>query len=274
MDAGQEVRFASGNAGDGDAASGSPGARAGTPSGGGGRSRASSPTAVMAHKRLIDDIRISILREQMEQLESERARIIEESRQVKAENRERLQDQADIYYYLNKKLDSYYEIVNKLEEQIVKEQSERESAEKDYEKIIEKLHAKISSEELKSSSKIAELEDKLELSRKFDEQKPLLEAEISELKAQLQESQEYGKRTSDEWEKRLVQEKRRLRQELEAEMDALRASHAEDIERKLSLKTRKTKIANALYRKELLHQVGFTRRWTLLLYYHKSPVAY
>jgi DNA repair exonuclease SbcCD ATPase subunit len=255
MESGQEVRFASKSPGDGEAAPVSLPPRAGTPlGGGGGRSRGHSPSS-QAHKRLIDDVRISILREQMEHLEAERARIIEESRQVKAENQERLQDQADIYYYLNKKLDSYYEMINKLEEMIVREQSEREAVEKDYERTIEKLNAKISSDELKASSKIAELEDKLELSRKFYEQKPVLEAEIADLKVQLSECQEAGRRTSDDWEKRLVLEKRRLREEMEARMDALRASHAEEIERKLSLKTKKTKIANVLYRRELLHQV-------------------
>jgi DNA repair exonuclease SbcCD ATPase subunit len=254
MESGQEVRFASKSPGEGEVAPLSAPPRLGTPSGGGARSRALSPSS-QAHKRLVDDIRISILREQMEQLEAERAKILEESRQVKAENQERLQDQADIYYYLNKKLDSYYEMINKLEEMIVKEQSEREAVEKDYEKTIEKLNSKIANDELKASSKIAELEDKLELSRKFYEQKPLLEAEIAGLKVQLSECQEAGKRTSDDWERRLVLEKRRLREEMEAKMDALRAAHAEEIERKLSLKTKKTKIANALYRRELLNQV-------------------
>ena len=50
--------------------------------------------------------------------------------------------QADIYYYLNKKLDDNYDTIKNLEEQTINEQLDREISERKYEKMIDELKAK------------------------------------------------------------------------------------------------------------------------------------
>jgi hypothetical protein len=52
-------------------------------------------------------------------------------------------DQADIYYYLQKKLDDNYNSMSELEVQIIHEQADRERAENAYEHRIKELEAQL-----------------------------------------------------------------------------------------------------------------------------------
>jgi hypothetical protein len=54
------------------------------------------------------------------------------------------EDQADIYYYLQKKLDDNYNNISELELQIVEEQSDRERAEAAFEAKIKDLEGQLS----------------------------------------------------------------------------------------------------------------------------------
>jgi len=54
-------------------------------------------------------------------------------------------DQADIYYFLQKKLDDNYNNLSELEDQILQEQADRERAEEAYEGRIRELEGILAS---------------------------------------------------------------------------------------------------------------------------------
>lgn len=67
-------------------------------------------------------------------------------------------DQSDVYYYLHKRLDDNYDVISALERQLVVEATDREKAEMEYERQIEKLHHRRDEELAPLKEKLAALE--------------------------------------------------------------------------------------------------------------------
>lgn len=215
--------------------------------------------AASANKNIGGGLEVSLLREYVEQLEQQRLAMTQKTAELKAENEQRAKDQADVYFYLNKKLDDNYDVINSLEEQIIREQNEREISEKEYENALEAAQAKLVSEEGRYKSKIFELEDKLEQVRDFVGRRGELEEELSNLKALLENERVDFKERYDQLDRARLLEKKQMRDEFEIEIATIQKNHKADIESKLSRKAKKSNILNTMYKKELKYQVLIVR---------------
>lgn len=185
----------------------------------------------------------SILHDIVGDLEQNKLKLLVNVKQLKEKLDQQKEDQADIYYYLNKKCDDGYEIIGSLEEQIISEQHARENAEKVYEKRLDELRSKFAGEEIRYMSKIAELEDKLKGLRDFVDRKDEIERTMQSLKSTLDEERGvYSKKIGD-LEYRMIIEKETLRKEYEQIIEKMQADIEVMIEGKLSETTKETRNA-------------------------------
>jgi hypothetical protein len=199
-------------------------------------------------------LEVSLLREYVEELEAKQLHITQQAELCRAENQVRDKDQADVYYYLNKKLDDNYDVIHTLEEQIIREQSEREISEKEYEQAIEALQGKMAADESRYKSRLLELENKLEQVREYMGQKDEFLGQVEELTGTIQKDKADFAQRYEDLDKARIQEKQQLRNDFNLEMESVKRHHKADIDSKLSDKAKKSKILNTMYKKELKYQ--------------------
>jgi polyhydroxyalkanoate synthesis regulator protein len=101
-----------------------------------------------------DDLTVAMMKDIIIELEEQKKRLLLNIVQLKEELSEQKKEQADVYYYLNKKLDDNFETIANVEEQLLNEQGDREIADRMYERKIEELVSKASVDESRSSSRI------------------------------------------------------------------------------------------------------------------------
>jgi uncharacterized small protein (DUF1192 family) len=199
-----------------------------------------------------------ILREIVAELEQTKTRLLNEIDVLKAQLQQKKDDQADIYFFLNKKCDENYETIASLEEQILREQNDREEAERISEKKIDNLMNRVAADDARYLAKIKDLEDKIlslkEYSTHREEQKLLNES----LHTTLEFEREQFASTKDEMERRLMQDRERLRKEIEHKSDLLKAEVDSRVKDKLSKKTKRIFMMNSAIKKELANQVMST----------------
>ena len=206
-------------------------------------------------KKLTDGLTAGMLRDYVQELEEHKLKLVLNVKEYREKYEKQKADQADIYYYLNKKLDDSYEVISKLEQQIITEQSDREIAEKSYEKRIEELRTKIVHEEARFLSRINDLEERLQTLKEFGDQKDEVDRNLDKLLTTLENERKQFRVNSEEMERRTVQERERLRKEREYEVEAFKASMDSKIEEKLSKRTKRTRAINVFMKKELSYQV-------------------
>lgn len=163
-------------------------------------------------------------------------------------------DQADIYFFLNKKCEDSYEIIGALEEQILNEQDDREVSEKFFENKIEELKAKIIYDEGKLSGKIHELEDQLTSVVEFKSKKEETENELKKLMVTLNLERSQFKSNADEMERRFLLERERLGKDFEKKLENFNISLDNRVNDEISTKTKKTLLNNTMIKKELTYQ--------------------
>lgn len=115
----------------------------------------------VAAATVAEGMNILMLQETVRNLEESKVRLLLTIKDLKEKLEQQKADQADIYYYLNKKCDESFEIIASLEEQLSSEQSDREIAEKIYENRIEEQRVHLLNMDSRTASRIAELESKV-----------------------------------------------------------------------------------------------------------------
>lgn len=200
-------------------------------------------------------LNVSVLHDMIKALEETKLKLLLNIKELKEKLAQQKEDQADIYYYLNKKCDESFETIAALEEQIVNEQTDREISEKLYESRLEEAKATIASNELKYTSKIAELETKLEMLNTYTEEKKEMETKIKELMTQIEEDRLQFKLNAESIENKFLMERDKLRKSYDIKYETLKRELEASVEIKLSKKTKKTQIMNVVMKKELDSQV-------------------
>ena len=173
---------------------------------------------------------------------------------LKDELTQQKSDQADMYYYLNKKCDDSYEVISSLEEQLLTEQADREVSEKMYEQNVEQLQLELAEEEHTLGNKIAKLEKELEGIQKFIAQKGSMEKEIATLKRSLEKERHNCKTVIADMEQQWTLERNRLRKQGEKAVADVRKEYDKGLTDRLAEKTRETMIRNAQIEEEMSFQ--------------------
>lgn len=195
-----------------------------------------------------------MLRDTIERLEDQKSKLLLNVKGLVEKISQQKQDQSDIYFYLNKKLDDNYEIISALEEQLLTEQADRERAEKQYERIIEELKSKGLAEEQKLNSRIMDLEEKIQVLKDFSDQKQELDENLLQLYETLENERQQYKLSIEELERKAALDREKLKKEYESQLSLYRAEIEEKVEAKLSKVTKNTNIVNAAVKHELKYQ--------------------
>lgn len=208
----------------------------------------------MTPDQVTEILNVNVLHDMINSLEETKLKLLLNIKELKEKLSQQKEDQADIYYYLNKKCDESFEVIASLEEQIVNEQTDREIAEKLYETKIEDLRTSASQNEARAASKIAELETKLEMLNSFNEEKLETDRQIQALMKQLEEERQQFKANAESIENKFLVERDKLRKTYDIKYEAIKKELESSVENKLSKKTKKTQIMNVIMKKELDNQ--------------------
>jgi hypothetical protein len=193
----------------------------------------------------------AILSEMVNNLEDTKLKLLLNVKELKEKLNQQKEDQADIYYYLNKKCDESFEVIASLEEQILTEQADREIAEKMYENRIEDLKITSQQTENKFLSKITDLEKKIESLQNFSQQKNDMEENLNSLMRTLENERERFRKNAEDMENQFLMDRERLRKSYDNKFETIKRELESSIDGKLSKKTKNIQITNILIKKEL-----------------------
>lgn len=203
-----------------------------------------------------DELTAGVLREQLKEMEEQKLKLILSLKECQEKLEQQKSDQADIYYYLNKKLDDNYEVITSLEEQILSEQADREAEERAYEKKIDELKTKVLNDEARYLARIGDLEEKLHNLKEFSEQKSEIDKNLDKLLATLEEERSQFRSITSEMERRAVQDRDRMKKDFEKQLETYKQSLQSTVEEQLSKKTKRTHHINNVMKAEINYQVG------------------
>jgi len=198
-----------------------------------------------------EDLTVAMVKDIVLQVEEQKRQLILKIFELTQTLEQQRKEQADIYYYLNKKLDDNYETISKLEEQLLMEQGDRELSEKLSERKIEELNSKLGSEEVKFNSRISVLESKLDSLRDFAETKDNADRRIAELLETIENEKKDFQNTLDGVEMRALKEKIKFERVYEEKAVALKREYMEKVDAGISEKTRETLTENIRIKAEL-----------------------
>ena len=212
------------------------------------------PTITPAQKKLADDMTNLMLRDFIARLEEQKVRLLLSIKEHKEQLNQAQEDQTDIYYYLNKKLDDNYELIGNLETQMLNEQADREISEKIYEKKIEELENKLDSESSRYQGRINDLEAKLHVLTEFQELKDEHDNQLNKLLKTLEDERNNFTKATEAMELKTIKERERLREDFALKIEQMKQQSQIDVEERLSEKTKKTFQENMEIKNELKYQ--------------------
>jgi hypothetical protein len=206
---------------------------------------------------VIEELNIQVLQDTIKSLEETKLKLLLTIKELKEKLSQQKEDQADIYFYLNKKCDESFEIIAALEEQLSNEQSDREVAERLYENKIEEWKNNYTSMETKLTARITELENKVEMINHYGLTKDDMERNMANLMNQLEEERKQFRINAENMENKFLLEREKLRKTYELKYENMKKELEASIDGKISKKTQRTQIMNVVMRKELDTQVSY-----------------
>ena len=169
-------------------------------------------------------------------------------------------DAKDIYYYLHKKLDDNYDVIDSLEKRIIVLKSERERSDELYEKKIAVINKDNEKENARLQTIIKELRDDLHTLTEFKDAKQRMEARIKYLEDHLASEKEGRADDITLLERRNIQEKERLKKEMLIKIKETKQNLLSMTEDQLHTTTKRTILENEQMTTELQYQSKETER--------------
>jgi len=201
-----------------------------------------------------DALNISMLKDMVNHLEETKAKLNLNIKELNYKLAKQIEDQADIYFYLNKKCDESFEVISRLEEQIISEQADREVSEKTYETKIEEIKLNSTLTEAKLNAKIIDLENKLEALTRFSETKDDFDRDFEHLLSTLEAERAQFNESTETLENNYHLERERMRKNYEHKFEEVKKEMDDEIESKISKKTKKTQLINSYMKKDIEKQ--------------------
>ncbi|RLO00368.1 hypothetical protein DYB28_002592 [Aphanomyces astaci] len=128
---------------------------------------------------------LSVMNDHMKAMEGENALIKAENDMLKAKLVQQKEDEADIYYYLHKKLDANYEVIAQLESDIQTVKLERDAMDKAFHIKQDETQDAFAKEKKELTERIESAEDTLHALEVFRERKIVLEDTIAAMESTL-----------------------------------------------------------------------------------------
>ena len=169
-------------------------------------------------------------------------------------------DAKDIYYYLHKKLDDNYDVIDSLEKRIIVLKTERERSDELYEKQIADIKKTNEKENSRLQGIIKELRDDLHTLTEFKSAKQNIETRIKHLEESLKAEKEGRASDITLLERRNIQEKERLKKEMLIKIKETKQNLLSMTEDQLHTTTKRTILENEQMTTELQYQSKETER--------------
>ena len=147
-------------------------------------------------------------------LRQERRDAFEKVNQGRNELKSQKEDQNDVYFYLHKKLDDNYDIISKLENQVLTEALDRKNALEGYHATMDADKAKYDEEMGTLKSRLTEVDEKLYTLREDGNYKTEIEVEMRRLLAEIESERKSHFKLMAEIERKAVKAKEELKQKL------------------------------------------------------------
>jgi hypothetical protein len=208
-------------------------------------------------------LRTSLYEERIKRLEDENERFCKENKELKLELDQQRADEADIYYYLHKKLDDNYDVIASLEKQILTEITEKDRQKKNFDGTMETVKEANDKKHEEVSARLAEVEETLFTLNEFRDNKEKLEKEQQELQQTLEKEREESKQNIAELERRNVQEKELVKQEMLIKIKETKQNLLSMTEDQLHTTTKRTIMENEQMISELQYQSKETEKLLL-----------
>lgn len=205
-------------------------------------------------QHMTDALNNAMLRETIEKLEDQKVKLLLNIKNLVDKLTQQKQDQSDIYYYLNKKLDDNYEVIAALEDQILTEQGDRENAEKGFEKRIEDIQKESCKENHALQTRILDLEEKLQILKQFSSEKESLDESLKELLDTLENERKQYRIYTEDMERKAALDREKVKHEFEQQILQYRADIQQKVDSKLSKAVKNTRNVNDHMVNELRYQ--------------------
>ena len=227
--------------------------------------------ALIEARKTADKLTSAILSDMVIALNETKLKLLLNIKELKQQLNQQKEDQADIYFYLNKKCDDAYEVIATLEEQLLNEQADREITEKMYEKKVKETDSAMQLNDTRQASKIRELEDKLLTLKEFGDKKAEMEKLLSDCVDTLDGERKQFAKTLDDLENKTMRDREKLKLDYSRDLVRAKIDLKSQIEGKLSKATKKTINMNSKLSTELHTQVYkiYATAFFFLLYYLK-----
>ena len=202
-----------------------------------------------------DQLTVFVLKDMVVSLNETKLKLLLNIKELKQQLNQQKEDQADIYFYLNKKCDDAYEIISTLEEQLLNEQTDREIAEKSYEKKFYDMQNLQQTTEIRMQAKIRDLEDRLMIVKEFTDKKEETEKLLESLMNSLETERQQFAKNIHELENKTLLEREKLKQEYAVSLSRARKEINDQLGEKVSKVTKKTQVINHHLTTEIINQV-------------------
>jgi hypothetical protein len=205
-------------------------------------------------QHMTDALNNAMLRETIEKLEDQKVKLLLNIKSLVDKLTQQKQDQSDIYYYLNKKLDDNYEVIAALEDQILTEQGDRENAEKAFEKRFEDTAKEHHKEVHGLQTRILDLEEKLQILKQFSSEKETLDENLKELLDTLENERKQYRIYTEDMERKAALDREKVKHDFEQQILQYRADIQKKVDSKLSKAVKNTRAVNECMQQELKYQ--------------------
>ncbi|KAF0691978.1 Aste57867_16884 [Aphanomyces stellatus] len=203
---------------------------------------------------------LSVMNDFMKSLESENTLLKSENNALKAKLLQQREDEADIYYYLHKKLDANYEVIAQLEADIQTAKAERDAMDRTLRQQASAQEDAFAKEKKELTERIESAEDTLHALEVFRERKVALEDTIAAMETTLATEKESHVKQVHEMERRNVQEKERIKKDMLMKIKENKQNLLARTEDQLHTTTKRTMMENDQMISELQYQSKETEK--------------
>ncbi|CAK4690697.1 hypothetical protein LEN26_008704 [Aphanomyces euteiches] len=203
---------------------------------------------------------LTVMNDHMKTVEKENVILKAENDALKAKLLQQREDEADIYYYLHKKLDANYQVIAQLEGDIEAVKQERDAMDKMFHQQQEETQSAFAKEKKDLTERIESAQDTLHALEVFRERKVELEDTIAAMEATLAMEKENHKKQVLEMERRNVQEKERIKKDMLMKIKENKQNLLARTEDQLDSTTKRTMMENDQMISELQYQSKETEK--------------
>eukprot|EP00949_MAST-11_sp_MAST-11-sp1_P003133 g3133.t1 len=206
------------------------------------------------------DIERQFVLEEKQRRMAENTALKRQNEELKIDLETQKSDAKDIYYYLHKKLDDNYEVIDSLERKVLKLNQDAEQTAEDTAEKIKNIELDAAKTQSRLEDSIEKLQDELASLKEFKEHKLQIEAKLKEVMDELVAEKDARKAEVEELVRRNLTEKERLKKEMLVKIKETKQNLLSMTEDQLHTTTKRTIMENEQMTTELQYQSRETER--------------